>query len=289
MRNTAIEWADDTVNFWWGCTQIGPGCDGCYAKDMAERFKVVAWNGPPLRKPNAFAELKRIGAQARREGRKRWVFVNSMSDFFDNKAPSAWRAEALNAIEREGDSIVALLLTKRVGNVNAMLGEVGRAWLPENVALGATLVNQQEVDRDWPKLMEAAVSGPRRFVSFEPLLSAIRLPEDAPRLGWAIVGGESGRHARPMNAEWVRDIRYQCRENSVPFLFKQWGEWIGGVVYSRGSSQGHALHEDGLEHGGRPSHWWSGDAASGVISTRIGKAAAGRTLSGETCDGRPQW
>lgn len=47
-------------------------------------------------------------------------------------------------------------------------------------------------------------------------------------LDWVIVGGESGKRARPMHPDWARQIRDQCAAANVPFFFKQWGEWAPG-------------------------------------------------------------
>ena len=92
-----------------------------------------------------------------------------------------------------------------------------------------------------------------------------------------------------MHPDWARSLRDQCAAAGVPFFFKQWGEWIGGEVFSVGTSQGHARHQDEAQSrfGGKRSHWWSGDVAGGVISTLVGKARAGRLLDGVEHNGRP--
>lgn len=288
MRDTKIQWADDTVSFWWGCTQVGPGCDNCYAKDIAERFKVVPWNGPVTRKPSAFAEIARIGRQARKEGRKRWVFVNSMSDFFDKAAPDVWRKEALNAIEEWEDHLVVLLLTKRVGNVADMLEKIGRDRLPANVALGITVVNQVEAERDIPKLMmfafDQGLHGLRRtFLSIEPMLGPMSIRPYLSRISWVICGGESGRDARPMHPDWTRSLRDQCAEASVPFFFKQWGEYVPGG-HPAALALGDFTMRDAMALSTK-----GGQFADGQSCWRVGKKAAGRLLDGAEHDGRPNW
>ena len=61
-----------------------------------------------------------------------------------------------------------------------------------------------------------------RFLSLEPLLGPLGAM-DLEGISWVIVGGESGPHARPLQPEWVRQIRDQCAAAAVPFFFKQWG------------------------------------------------------------------
>lgn len=117
-----------------------------------------------------------------------------------------------------------LLLTKRIGNVRKMTSpSAGHLMLPANVALGATMVNQEEYDRDRLKLKDAAeVNGVRvTFASIEPMLGPVILDCNAP--SWIICGGESGPGARPIKGEWVRSLRDQSAELKRTFFFKQWG------------------------------------------------------------------
>lgn len=171
--DTAIEWADHTANFWEGCTQISPACDFCYAKTRAERYGTVEWNGPP-RKVEAGAKVVRAAQRMAVEtGQKQFVFVNSLSDFFDNQADPTWRLWAVHEMMRATDCIF-LLLTKRIGNVVDMFGEVAAEW-PPNFWLGITVPNQPEADRDIPKLLraKAALRIPRVFLSIEPMLGPV--------------------------------------------------------------------------------------------------------------------
>ena len=292
-ENTKIEWADDTANFWEGCTQISPACDNCYAKARAERFGSVEWNGPPRRVMAGFEVVKASRRHAMNTGQKRFVFVNSLSDFFDNQAPPDWRYAALDAMAAAPQCIF-LLLTKRIGNVVSMVGEHWSHW-PNNAWLGITVVNQEEADRDIEKLLgaKATLKIPRAFLSCEPLLGPIDLANVAEHCGyashvlkgyrhdmgvpianltasidWVIAGGESGKGARPMQRDWARGLRDQCAAAGVPFMFKQWGEWaplnIAGADYGvqrtadspkllRMGKQRAGRLLDGVEHNGRPA------------------------------------
>jgi protein gp37 len=173
---TKIEWADSTLNLWFGCTKVSPACDHCYAESWAKRSGLVGW-GPHAPRVQAkhwreqLAAISRLALAARRPW---FVFVNSLSDFFDNAAEDAWRAEAFTAF-REHPSVTFLLVTKRIGNAEAMIAAAG--GLPPNCALLITVIDQPEADRDIPKLLQLKASLSPAFVgvSVEPLLEAVDL------------------------------------------------------------------------------------------------------------------
>jgi protein gp37 len=227
-------------------------------------------------------------------GRRQRVFVNSLSDVFDNEVDAAWRAD-LFALIAATPSLDWLLLTKRIGNAQRMIDEAldelaersrhglmpfPAPWPWPNVWLMATMVNQQEFDRDIGKLLRtpAAVHG----ISIEPMLGAMDLrlggaasPDYADHqplasLDWVIAGGESGPRARPGNGDWYRSLRDQCEAARVPFLFKQHGEWIDPRDLRR------------LQGGGMPG-FGAYDSCRHDMKTdavRISKADAGRLLDG---------
>lgn len=260
--NTKIEWADHTFNPWIGCTKVGPGCDNCYAEaDFDKRRHVVQWGPNQPRKrtaPSTWAQPLRWNKMAEAEGTRYRVFCASLADVFDNAVPAEWRAELFVLIDQT-PNLDWLLLTKRIGNVAKMIEAPGmqKCGLPSNVWLGATVCNQEEANRDIPKLLE--VPAEKRFLSIEPMLGPVDLTSEylTAKLGsypfnglpaehrtklidmldWVIVGGESGPKARPMHPDWVRSLRDQCQEAGVAFLFKQWGEWhTAAVEMSSGKS-----------------------------------------------------
>ena len=224
-EQSAIEWTDATFNPWIGCTKISPGCAGCYAEQrMDTRLHVVQWGaGQPRKRTSAsnWREPVKWNAQHAeffaQHGRRRRVFCASLADVFDNEAPAQWRGE-LWALVKATPHLDWLLLTKRIGNVAGMAPADG---LPSNVWLGATMVNQDEWDRDVRKLL--AVEASVRFVSAEPMLGPIRGGLDLHGLDWVIVGGESGHDARPIQREWADSLRRECEAAGVAFFFKQWG------------------------------------------------------------------
>lgn len=309
MQNTKIEWADHTFNPWIGCTKVGPGCDNCYAEaDFDKRRHVVQWGPNQPRKRTAastWAAPLRWNREAAAAGVRHRVFCASLADVFDNEVPEQWRIDLFDLIQRT-PNLDWLLLTKRIGNARFMIEQaliqlgdpatdmVG-SWPFSNVWIGATITSQAEADRDIPKLL--AVPAVKRFLSMEPLLGLVdltRIPVDGgyvcslrgarpayPSIDWVIVGGESGPKARPMHPDWVRSLRDQCQSAGVPFLFKQWGEWVDAdngpeddAAYD-GKSDCWA-HIDGGHHDGEMGV----DFFNTYPMYRVGKKAAGRLLDG---------
>lgn len=243
--NTKIEWADKTFNPWIGCTKVSPACDHCYAEALMDtRYGRARWGAGEARVRTSASNWKqpiRWDRQAAKDGTRPFVFCASLADVFDNEVDPAWRAD-LFALIRATPNLVWLLLTKRIGNAVRMAEAAG--GLPWNVALGATMVTQEEYDRDRLKLHRAkSVLSPLfTFGSFEPLLGPVILCNCAP--DWIIVGGESGREARAMNPEWARSLHRQSVELGRVFNFKQ----MGGRAADKG---GHTL--DGATYFARPA------------------------------------
>ncbi|KWN75824.1 phage Gp37/Gp68 family protein [Burkholderia ubonensis] len=329
-ENTNIEWCDHTFNPWEGCQKVSPGCDHCYAETRNARFAggtAINWGpGAPRRRTSPANWRKplvwnRDGTFYAIHGRRQRVFCSSLADVFDNAVDPAWRRD-LFALVAQTPNLDWLLLTKRIGNVTEMLREIGVDRLPDNVWLGATIVNQAEADRDIPKLL--AVPARVRFLSMEPLLGRVRLDairsrdwdEDllvnvltgygitSPRqeephrvmnetIDWVIVGGESGPGARPMHPAWAADLRDQCARAGVPFLFKQHGEWApGSGDFGAGRFETAAIARDGrVAPSGYRAEDYPAGAESGdgwAIVHRAGKRAAGRLLDGRTHDEFPE-
>ena len=196
-----------------GCTKVSPGCKNCYAETFAERWRGI--EGHPYEQGFDLKLVPEKLEEPLRWKAPRTIFVNSMSDLFHEDIP-------LSYIKRVFDVLVRAhwhtfqILTKR----SERLAEVAdRLPWPANVWQGVSVENKDYVSRIHDLCtVPAAV----RFLSLEPLLNAIpSLPLQG--VDWVIVGGESGHRARPMKADWVRDLRDQCLHQDVPFFFKQWG------------------------------------------------------------------
>jgi protein gp37 len=237
-ERSSIEWCDTSLSFWFGCTQLSRACDHCHAKAIAHRLK-VEWNGPP----RAAAESAWAKPAAYQGGAKRWfkkhgrarrVFVNHLSDFFDKLAPQAWRDRACTEMELAPD-VIFILVTKRPQFVTQMVPAI---WLL------VTGEDQTEFDRRVAWLL--TIPGPTvRGVSMEPMLETVHVgwafnnsdieraravgqilkrpvaPDSLARLNWMIIGGESGKDARPMPEPAARDVMTQSQLDGAAVFFKQ--------------------------------------------------------------------
>jgi protein gp37 len=221
-----IEWTEATWNPVAGCSMVSPGCTNCYAMRMAARLNAMG--------------LKKYAGTTRKSGKRavwtgkvnfdkhslsapldwkkpRRIFVNSMSDLFQDKVPEAFVHSVWQVMEKAHWHTFQIL-TKRPERMLEILGR-GKLPLLKNVWLGASVENEEVVHRiDTLRKVPAQV----RFISFEPLLGPIFDP-DLSGIHWAIVGGESGPGARPIEAWWVEALRDACLEQDVAFFFKQWG------------------------------------------------------------------
>jgi protein gp37 len=221
-----IEWTDATWNPISGCKIISPGCTNCYAMRMAARLQAMghpAYDGVTRKsgKRSVWTGVQHLN-EAALDVPLRWraprrIFVNSMSDLFQDGVPDDFIVRVWRVMERVPRHTFQIL-TKRPENMLRVLSETGLPILP-NVWLGTSVESAKYRSRiSSLRRVPAAV----RFVSFEPLLGGLgRLNLEG--IHWAIVGGESGPRARPMNSAWVEGIRVQCHAQDVAFFFKQWG------------------------------------------------------------------
>ena len=211
-ESSKIEWTDATWNPVTGCTQISPGCAHCYAKTFAERFRGVP--GHPY-EPGFDLTLRPERLEQPLNWKKpRTIFVNSMSDLFHDGVSDDYIAGVFDVM-RSADWHIFQVLTKRSERLRTLAERL--PW-PDNVWMGVSVENQRWTTRiDDLREVPAAV----RFLSCEPLLGHLDLNLD--KIGWVIVGGESGPGARPMQLDWATSIRDQCQEQKVSFFFKQWG------------------------------------------------------------------
>lgn len=228
--HSKIEWTDATWNPVTGCSKVSAGCDHCYAERLSLRLQKMGSkryrNGFAVTLHEAALELPLHWREPRR------IFANSMSDLFHGSVPTSFINRVFDVMERASWHQFQVL-TKRPGRMAAYLtgtvigrdGELMRAprypgrTVPDNVWLGTSVEDHRVVDRvDHLR----RVPGPVRFLSCEPLIGPI--PDlDLTGIDWVIVGGESGPDHRPIEKEWIRDIRRACRKHKTAFFFKQWG------------------------------------------------------------------
>jgi protein gp37 len=222
--HSKIEWTDATWNPVRGCTKISPGCAHCYAERFAERFRGV--KGHPYEQGFDLRLVPQKLHEPFNWRLPRRVFVNSMSDLFHEAVPDDYIV-AVADVMVHADRHTYQVLTKRSDRMRDLLktrlkfaAQKCHIWWGVSVENKACGVPRIAHLRSSP----AAV----RFLSIEPLLEDVGTL-DLTGIHWVIVGGESGFGSRPIRREWVISIRKQCRQNGVPFFFKQWG----GVHKSR--------------------------------------------------------
>jgi len=340
-EKTEIAWTDSTFNPWWGCSKVGPGCDHCYAEALDKRTGGDNWGAakiPRVMSADNWRKPKQWNKAAKGAAERPRVFCASLADWLDDEVPIEWLANLLNLI-RTTPNLDWLLLTKRIGNWRGRL-QAAVQWMhdnkwdydlaewivnwcagspPANVWLGETVCNQDELDRDFHKLL--AIPAGIRFLSIEPMLGNmdLRFPtklwapgrcnhccngdrcddpthfsrEKCPYcrgtgnqkiIDWVIVGGESGPGARPMHPDWVRSLRDQCAAAGTAFFFKQWGEWLPGELIPGKTTYARCDTGEVMKSNGRSTRdnfMTHPDKNSGeLIALKIGKKNSGRLLDG---------
>lgn len=331
--DTLIEWAHDTTSPWWGCTKYSEGCKNCYAESLARRFKRGTWgpNGTRALQVEACLEdLRAFARKAQRTGQIRRVFLGSMCDVMEQhpalEEPRKRLWAGLHALSCDplGAWIRVLVLTKRTKELAEYAFWNG--W-PSCCWAGTSVENQAAANERIPHLVQ--VPAAVHFLSCEPLLGPVNLrfpynnaggihnfdalrgyggfgnfDRQKYRIHWVIAGGESGPAARPMHPDWALSLRDQCVAASVPFLFKQWGEFAPGEEIEASGTDHTGMYEDDPIDGGVPKHYFrdapiretarrfgKGEIPHNVggdtVVLRVGKKAAGRLLDGRTWDEVP--
>ena len=240
---TGITWTDSTWNpirarngrtgkIGWHCEKVSAGCANCYAERMNLRLGTKRHFVADGRE-GLFLDDKML-TQPLRWKRPRMIFPGSMTDLFgefvtDETLDRVWEVMA------RADRHIFQVLTKRPERMYDYLKN--KHPLP-NVWVGVTVEDQDAVNFRVHWLLKTPAM--KRWLSVEPLLGPVRLKlcslcgnvthhtcRDGltPSIDWVVVGGESGPRARPMDPQWVRDIRDHVTAHEVPFLFKQWGNW----------------------------------------------------------------
>lgn len=323
-----------------GCSHVSSACDNCFAAEYAHRFENSLpylsglttpegrWTGSvTMRQDQLELPLKITKPTV-------W-FVAERSDLFHPSVPDEYldRVFAVMAMAKQHTFMV---LTKRPEWMAAYFQEwidgvkavktsapniIGDLRLPlPNLWLGTTIWDQASADRNIPFLLQARADN--RFVSIEPMLGPIELQtrdgeDERPdgslhfraflrgvtgdrRIDWVICGGESGRKARPVHPDWVRSLRDQCAAASVPFFFKQWGEYRPAISVGEATNkpvvvQNRSKLEDKrarempsfsgcyrLDHQVAAILDGSGEYAQyDCAMVRVGKKATGRLLDGK--------
>lgn len=291
--HTKIEWTNATWNIVTGCTLVSEGCSNCYAAQLAATRLKHHPSREGLARLNAAGTAKFTGEvrfneqwldQPLKWTRPRMIFVCAHGDLFHENVPDEW-IDQVFAVMALSPQHTFQVLTKRPERMRSYFANDPRdainshcrrlarwddmpewaQWPTQNVWLGTSVEDQNTADARIPALLDTPAS--IRWISYEPALGPVNLTS-LDVLDWVVMGGESGRQARPMHPDWVRSIRDQCKAAGVPFLFKQWGEFapVSDVA-------------------GPGEHFTFPD---GATVRRTGKKSAGRTLDGTIHDAFPK-
>lgn len=267
------------------------------------------WTWPLHWRGSRFAEF---------EGRLSRIFLGDMSDLFHENRPlhdiirsiavALLCQHVVQILTKRADRLRAMMLDSEfVSAIEGAMDDIAPAhwhdreiddrggWPNPRLWLGFSAERQQEFDERWAFVRDLASAGWIIFVSVEPMLGAVVLPQDLLTLGrrvQVIVGGESGRDARPMHPDWARSIREQCSAAGVPFLFKQWGSWTSIVDRDRDDPDRRADYAVvNRVPGYRIVSLTGGSGFHGErvhLMRHVGKKAAGRLLDGRTWDQFPK-
>lgn len=322
---TGIEWSDATWNPTTGCHKASQGCKHCYAeRDWARLAHLPAYKGRAF--TDVACHPERLD-QPLRWKKPRKIFVNSMSDLFHEDVPFEFIDQVFAVMALAKQHIFQVLTKrparmleymKRLGQSAATLDGAARAlgytfkfhgkylvsWPIPNIWLGVSVEDQAAADERIPLLLQTPAAV--RWISAEPLLGPVDMhglwsmhtgrkaiggpipPDYYSFINWVVVGGESGSKARPTHPDWARSLRDQCAAAGVPYLFKQWGEWLPMCQQERSKDFPGIVADgaNGCPSGGWPAshvHEWPG----ATDSYRVGRKAAGRLLDGVQHDGYP--
>ncbi|MFE5290366.1 DUF5131 family protein [Nocardia sp. NPDC056611] len=343
VGKTTIEWTERTWNPVTGCDKVSPGCDNCYAEGIANRFAGtpqfpngfgVTLRPERLEEPLKWRKPTRVFVNSMSD-----LFHDRVPSEHIARVFAAMRAapqHTFQVLTKRHGRMRYLLgdggqnLLERATDEETASALYDAPWPLPNVWLGVSVENQKWADVRIPALLDTPAAV--RFISAEPLLGPIDLhgPLDAsgahrprltywlnggpgfaddgtltvgPRLDWVIVGGESGPKARPMHPDWARDLRDQCVESDVGFLFKQWGEWSPfAPLDAQGRfdfRRGHVVANDGTLYAPSDLAWPDGLRRGEAVRAdhgrahltsmyRVGKKTAGRELDGRTWDEFPE-
>jgi protein gp37 len=209
MKNTAIEWADNTSNFFIGCTKVSEGCANCYMYRLEKR-----WGRDP-------SIVRETNWNTRAQELKKWkpstIFLNSMSDTFHESITDKKIISMFRIINMIGSHHTYLVLTKRIERAKKFFDKYG--LLPDNFWIGTSIENNKQRKRlEWLGQIKSKI----RFVSFEPLLDFINI-KPINCFEWAIIGGESGYKPRLPKQEMINDLISQLKEMEIPIFYKQFG------------------------------------------------------------------
>ena len=235
MKNSKIGWTEHTWNPWWGCVEVSPACNFCYARTLAHRFGRARWGKDTPRwfpSEAQWREPLRWHVAAGAAKQRHNVFCASMGDIFENRRDLNEARGRTFALAETCSNLDWLFLTKRPQEIMRLIpAEWARCGCPQNIWLLTTVESEEYLWRADALLKVPALSGVYG-ISNEPALGSIRQGlarrllhnDEGRRINWVITGGESGAHARDFDIDEARQLRDLCAKAEVPFFFKQAGK-----------------------------------------------------------------
>lgn len=211
-ENSKISWTDHTFNIAWGCEEVSPACDHCYAKSFARSVGQNVWNENPRRVfgDKHWNEPLKWNKKAADAGKNSYVFCSSMCDIFEVHPTIQQELKKLPSLVDRTPFLTWLLLTKRALEIRKH-PELTRQ---NNVLMGVTM---ESMSYDWRANEHV------QWLSVEPMLGPVVISK-MPLLKWVIIGGESGHGAREMHLDWAKELIAECRDRKVAVHFKQTGD-----------------------------------------------------------------
>ena len=214
-----IEWTEATWNPTTGCTKISPGCKNCYAETLTKRLKAMGQQ--KYKKGFQYIEHPSDVELPLTWRKPRKIFVNSMSDLFHERSTFEFTGKCFSTMIQadQHDYQILTKRPKRMAEFSELFFKYFGHKIPNFMWMGVSIENKNFVERinDLRK-----VRCHTRFISFEPLIGSVG-KVNLKGIDWAIIGGESGHHYRPVEKEWILEIIEQCKKQNVAVFFKQWG------------------------------------------------------------------
>jgi protein gp37 len=306
MDKTKISWADSTWTVVVGCDKLSAGCANCYAVREARRMEAnpnekvsQVYSGLVQVQPNGLLNwtgtIKTLPERLDQPGKwrePRAIFVCSQSDLFHQEVPDEFIGRVFGVMRTHAHHTY-YVLTKRPERFLQLLEQppaglegFNRVNFP-NVMVGVSAENQAAAEQRLPLLVQVPLDASHLFVSAEPLIGPLDLSAWINRIGYVIVGGESGKRARPMHPSWALSLRDQCVEADIAFHFKQHGEWtsqLPSVLPVMVTEQGTKLYRKGRD---RTHATYETCTLEGTTLYRVGRRMAGRVLDNQYWNARP--
>ena len=203
-------------NPWRGCHKCSEGCKYCYIHkgdykkgiDTNVITKTANFDIPIRKLKNGEYKIKS----------GKIVYLCFSTDFLIEEADE-WRDECFKMIKERND-LTFLFLTKRI---ERFMDCIPNDWKDgyDNLVICCTIENQETADYRLKIFSKLPIK--HKIITCQPLLEKINIEKYLNDIELVVVGGESDKFARPLNYDWVLDIREQCIKHNIPFEFRQCG------------------------------------------------------------------